>query len=127
MKSGQNRTASWSLWSHLQPILLAPQLWILWVPCGILWRGPRSKLIAVISAADGALPTLFGATSPEAEPMGYYGPNGFYELKGPVASAYVAPKAKDEGLARKLWEVSEKLTGVQWPVEEQSRASFLSR
>jgi hypothetical protein len=47
--------------------------------------------------------------------MGYYGPNGFYELKGPVASAYVAPKAKDEGLARKLWEVSEKLTGVQWP------------
>jgi hypothetical protein len=30
MKPGQNRTASWSLWSHLQPILLAPQLWILW-------------------------------------------------------------------------------------------------
>ena len=78
-------------------------------------------------AADGAIPTLFAATSPGAEPMGYYGPNGFYELKGPVASAYVAPKAKDEGLARKLWEVSEKLTGVQWPVEEKSRAAFLGR
>lgn len=28
--------------------------------------------------------------------MGYYGPNGFYELKGPVALRYVAPLAKDE-------------------------------
>ncbi|MGA8482094.1 MAG: hypothetical protein WB696_29345, partial [Chthoniobacterales bacterium] len=92
-------------------------------------RGILGKMLRPLShsAADGALPTLFGATSPEAEPMGYYGPNGFYELKGPVASAYVASKAKDEGLARKLWEVSEKLTGVQWPVEEQSRASFLGR
>jgi len=92
-------------------------------------QGILSRMLRPLShsAADGALPTMFGATSAEAEPMGYYGPNGFYELKGPVASAYVAPKAKDEGLARKLWEVSEKLTAVQWPVEEQSRASFLSR
>ncbi len=35
------------------------------------------------SAAEGALPTLFAATSPEAKPAGYYGPNWFYELKGP--------------------------------------------
>jgi hypothetical protein len=42
MKPGQNRTESWSLWSHLQPIVLAPQLWILWVPCGILW-GPAEQ------------------------------------------------------------------------------------
>jgi hypothetical protein len=67
---------------------------------------------------------MLGATSPQAEPMGYYGPKGVYELTGPVAPAYVAPKAKDEALARKLWELSEKLTGVQWPIEEQSRAYF---
>jgi NAD(P)-dependent dehydrogenase (short-subunit alcohol dehydrogenase family) len=72
------------------------------------------------SAAAGALPTLFAATSPEAAPSGYYGPNGFYELKGPVAPAKVFPQAKDEAVARKLWEVSEQLTGVKWPARDQT-------
>jgi hypothetical protein len=35
-------------------------------------------------------------------------------LKGPVAPAFVAAKAKDEVVARRLWEVSERLTGVAW-------------
>jgi NAD(P)-dependent dehydrogenase (short-subunit alcohol dehydrogenase family) len=70
------------------------------------------------SAAAGALPTLFAATSREAAPMGYYGPSGFYELKGPVALAKVFPQAKDEAVATRLWEVSERLTGVQWPDAE---------
>ncbi len=72
------------------------------------------------SAAAGALPTLFAATSPEAVPNGYYGPDGFYELKGPVAPAQVFPQAKDEAVARKLWEVSEQLTGVKWPAKDQT-------
>jgi NAD(P)-dependent dehydrogenase (short-subunit alcohol dehydrogenase family) len=72
------------------------------------------------SAAAGALPTLFAATAPEAAPNGYYGPNGFYELKGPVAPAKVFPQAKDEAVARKLWEVSEQLTAVTWPAREQT-------
>ena len=71
------------------------------------------------SAAAGALPTLFASTSPEAVPNGYYGPHGVYELKGPVASAKVFPQAKDEAVARKLWQVSEQLTGVEWPAKDQ--------
>jgi NAD(P)-dependent dehydrogenase (short-subunit alcohol dehydrogenase family) len=74
------------------------------------------------SAADGALPTLFVATSPAATPAGYYGPNGFYELKGPVSPAKVSPQAKDEEVARKLWAVSEQLTGVIWAAGGQSSA-----
>jgi len=74
------------------------------------------------SAADGALPTLFAATSPAAGPAGYYGPNGFYELKGPVAPAKVFPQVKDEVVARKLWAVSEQLTGVTWPAQGQGPA-----
>jgi NAD(P)-dependent dehydrogenase (short-subunit alcohol dehydrogenase family) len=69
------------------------------------------------SAAAGALPTLFAATSPQAAAGGYYGPNGFYEMKGPVAPAKVLPQARNEGVARKLWEVSEQLTGVKWPAQ----------
>ncbi len=72
------------------------------------------------SAAAGALPTLFAATSPEAAPNGYYGPNGFYELKGTVAPAKIFPQAKDEAVARKLWEVSEQLTGVEWAAKDQT-------
>ncbi|MEY2607469.1 MAG: hypothetical protein QOH31_5319 [Verrucomicrobiota bacterium] len=88
-------------------------------------RGMLSKILRPLShsAADGALPTLFAATSVEAERMGYYGPKGFYELKGPVAPAYVAPQARDETSARKLWEVSEKLTGVECPGMERGDTS----
>ena len=67
------------------------------------------------SAAAGALPTLFAATSAQAAPLGYYGPDGFYELKGDVTAAKVFPQAKDEAVARRLWEVSERLTSVKWP------------
>ena len=66
------------------------------------------------SSAAGALPTLYAATAPEARPAGYYGPAGFYEMKGPVAASFIAATAKDEILARRLWEISEQLTGVEW-------------
>jgi NAD(P)-dependent dehydrogenase (short-subunit alcohol dehydrogenase family) len=66
------------------------------------------------SAAAGALPTLFAATSPNAEAAGYYGPNGFYEMKGPPASAKIMPRAKDAAVAARLWDVSAALTGVSF-------------
>jgi len=66
------------------------------------------------SASDGALPTLFAATSPNAVKAGYYGPAGFLELKGPVGEGTVAPRARDQAVAAKLWAVSERLTGVHW-------------
>jgi NAD(P)-dependent dehydrogenase (short-subunit alcohol dehydrogenase family) len=64
------------------------------------------------SAAEGALPTLFAATSPEAQPGAYYGPNWFYELKGPPVPAKIMPRAKDAAVAARLWDVSAALTGV---------------
>jgi NAD(P)-dependent dehydrogenase (short-subunit alcohol dehydrogenase family) len=66
------------------------------------------------SAAEGALPTLFAATSPEAKAAGYYGPNGFYELKGPPVPAKIMPQAKDATAAARLWDVSAALTGVSF-------------
>jgi NAD(P)-dependent dehydrogenase (short-subunit alcohol dehydrogenase family) len=62
------------------------------------------------SAADGARPTLFAATSPTAEPGGYYGPGGFGELRGPPARALIMPQARDATAAARLWEVSVTLT-----------------
>ena len=66
------------------------------------------------SAAGGALPTLFGATSPDAKGGAYYGPSGMFELKGPPKEAFVASKAKDVEVAKALWNASEKLTKVSW-------------
>lgn len=64
------------------------------------------------SAADGALPTLFAATSPDAAAGGYYGPNGLGELRGAPGSALVMPQARVAATAKRLWEESERLTGT---------------
>ncbi len=64
------------------------------------------------SAAEGALPTLLAATSPEAEGGVMYGPDGFYEMKGPPHRARILDHALDRDVAARLWEVSEQLTGV---------------
>ncbi|KAA1015108.1 SDR family NAD(P)-dependent oxidoreductase [Paraburkholderia panacisoli] len=73
------------------------------------------------SAADGALPTLFAAAAPHAKPAGYYGPTGFFELKGPPGEAQIARPARDQAVATRLWEISEALTHARWPsaIEEQ--------
>jgi len=64
------------------------------------------------SAADGALPQLFAATSPDAVGGGYYGPSRLMGMVGPPAPARVAQRARDRAAARRLWDVSEQLTGV---------------
>ena len=66
--------------------------------------------------AQGALPTLYAATSPLALGGGYYGPGGFGELTGTPAPARIPRKAQDENTARRLWQVSEELTGVHFPL-----------
>ena len=55
-----------------------------------------------------------GATNPEVKPGGYYGPDGLREMKGNPAEAIIPAQAKDPETAKKLWEVSEKLTGVYY-------------
>jgi NAD(P)-dependent dehydrogenase (short-subunit alcohol dehydrogenase family) len=75
------------------------------------------------SAAAGALPTLLAATSPDARANGYYGPDGFYEMKGSPTKSFVAKQAKDAVVAARLWDVSEKLTGVTWSTDEKKVAS----
>ena len=78
--------------------------------------GPRiARLLLPLishSAAEGALPILFAATAPEARPGGYYGPSRRFGMIGPVGEAAVAPQALDIAVARRLWDVSQELTGL---------------
>jgi NAD(P)-dependent dehydrogenase (short-subunit alcohol dehydrogenase family) len=66
-------------------------------------------------AAHGALPTLRAATSPEAASGTYFAPDRTFELKGYPVPIKLPKPALDEAAARKLWELSEQLTGVTWP------------
>jgi NAD(P)-dependent dehydrogenase (short-subunit alcohol dehydrogenase family) len=65
------------------------------------------------SDAQGAIPTLFAATSPDAEGGGYYGPQGLAEARGgDVGPPKVAPRARDQAAATRLWSECERLTGT---------------
>ena len=68
------------------------------------------------SAAHGALPSLYAATAPEVVGGGFYGPDGPGQLRGNPTRVLPASGALDEQIARRLWEVSERLTGIrfQW-------------
>jgi len=65
-------------------------------------------------AAQGALPTLFAATAPDARSGGYYGPHALSEARGYPAPARIPPQALDAGAAARLWAVSEELSGVRY-------------
>jgi hypothetical protein len=66
------------------------------------------------SAAMGALPTLYAATSPEIFGSEYIGPDGVAELWGHPKKVNPSSAAKDTTVAAKLWEVSEELTKVHY-------------
>ncbi len=64
--------------------------------------------------AQGALPTLYAATSPDAQAGMYYGPNKMGETRGFPAVAKIPAQALDENVALKLWEVSQQLAKVEF-------------
>jgi NAD(P)-dependent dehydrogenase (short-subunit alcohol dehydrogenase family) len=66
------------------------------------------------SAADGAWPTLQAATAPDAKPAGYYGPDGWFEMRGKSTLAKVSARARDAEVAKRLWDLSAQLTGVSF-------------
>ena len=70
------------------------------------------------SAAMGALPTLFAATSPAVKSGSYVGPDGFAEMRGYPTFVGRSAAAKDSTQAERLWTVSEELTGVRFPFDE---------
>ncbi|MBL0919054.1 MAG: SDR family oxidoreductase [Hydrogenophaga sp.] len=63
-------------------------------------------------AAQGALPTLYAATSPQAAGGSYYGPDRLGETRGHPALARLPARALDTGAALRLWKESERLTGT---------------
>jgi NAD(P)-dependent dehydrogenase (short-subunit alcohol dehydrogenase family) len=72
-----------------------------------------STAVVAQSGEMGALPMLFAATQPGVESGLYIGPDGLGEQRGHPKVVKPSGAARDETAARRLWEVSEELTGVR--------------
>jgi NAD(P)-dependent dehydrogenase (short-subunit alcohol dehydrogenase family) len=68
------------------------------------------------SADRGALPQIHAAAAPGVESGEFYGPDGFNQLRGKPTLVRPVDRASDPELGRRLWQVSEELTGVTYPL-----------
>ncbi|WP_446741806.1 oxidoreductase [Silvibacterium acidisoli] len=66
------------------------------------------------SDAQGALPTLYGAVSPGVHGGGFYGPDGFKEMRGYPVEVRAEANAYDAMTSLELWQMSEEFTGVRF-------------
>jgi NAD(P)-dependent dehydrogenase (short-subunit alcohol dehydrogenase family) len=74
------------------------------------------------SAEIGALPIIYAATYPDLPGGSYVGPDGPREARGYPVLVQPSERAKDAAVAKRLWEVSEKLTGVQYELLKPAAA-----
>ena len=80
-------------------------------------RVATAAMAPLFQGADmGALPTLRAATDPDVLGGQYFGPDGFGQMRGYPKVVSSSDQSHDESLQRRLWDVSEELTGVVYPV-----------
>jgi NAD(P)-dependent dehydrogenase (short-subunit alcohol dehydrogenase family) len=109
LKSKGSKTISVA--SH--PGVSLTNLWN-YMPAGFRLISPIFNLFFSQSAEDGAKPTLMAALNDVVKGGHYYGPTGFQEMKGEPGKADSSLLSKNKEIARKLWKVSEELTGIKY-------------
>jgi protochlorophyllide reductase len=100
---GNARTDLWRTSSWLERVLIGRRLRLL---TGWLAQ----------SAREGALPTLRAATDPAVRGGDYYGPRGPFGYTGAPVRVEASPRAHDRAAQRRLWALSEQLTGIAYPL-----------
>jgi NAD(P)-dependent dehydrogenase (short-subunit alcohol dehydrogenase family) len=78
----------------------------------VMWFSNR---VVAQSDEKGALPTLYAATQ-DLPGDSYVGPDGFQEQRGHPTLVGRSAAARDADTARRLWDLSEELTGVRFPL-----------
>ena len=78
------------------------------------WFRPVAPLVGRVfnDPAEGAWPTLMAATAPEMSGGDYVGPARRFETAGPAGPAFANSISQDPDIARRLWQVSIEMTGV---------------
>jgi NAD(P)-dependent dehydrogenase (short-subunit alcohol dehydrogenase family) len=86
------------------------------MPAPLVFAFERVAPLVAQDPAIGALPTLRAATDPAVLGGQYYGPAGFAQTRGYPKIVGSSKKSHDVDRQRRLWAVSEELTGVVYPV-----------
>lgn len=84
------------------------------IPAWLLFISKPLTSIVTHSPEKGALPTLYAALSDDVHGGEYFGPQGRGEWTGKPGRAKIFPQAFDQETARRLWDLSEKLTGIKF-------------
>jgi NAD(P)-dependent dehydrogenase (short-subunit alcohol dehydrogenase family) len=77
------------------------------------WVARLGNVVLAQSAADGALPILYAATSDEVRGGQFFGPDGLMGMRGKPTRVPFVHAAYDPEAALRLWRISEELTGVR--------------
>jgi hypothetical protein len=93
--------------SNLTPRAMARMNWFL------RQAGRLNSALIVAPVRQGVLPQLYAATAPGVQGGQFFGPGGFREVRGPVTLVQPSPEAADPANGRRLWEMSEEMTGVR--------------
>ena len=75
------------------------------------------------SNTEAAKSSLHAALSEDVDGGDYYGPTGLMEMRGPVGSARRNPITRDNDIARRLWTLSEELTGQAFASQNRTQKS----
>ena len=76
------------------------------------WLNP----IVAQDISIGVLPPLYAATVPDIQGGDFIGPDGFQEMRGYPHKTRSSDRSYNQADAAKLWQVSEQLTGINYPV-----------
>jgi NAD(P)-dependent dehydrogenase (short-subunit alcohol dehydrogenase family) len=86
---------------------------------GVRGAAAANRVLAQ-SDSQGALPVLYGATAPGLRGGEYFGPDRLFGMRGQPTRVRPPRAARNPETARRLWQVSEQLTGVHFGGVEQS-------
>lgn len=86
------------------------------LPKIVLYAQGKIGSLFMSSSVEGAEAVVHAALSENVQGGEYFGPKGLLEFKGKVGNAYESKKAQDEVLAKKLWEKTEELLGLEFHV-----------
>jgi NAD(P)-dependent dehydrogenase (short-subunit alcohol dehydrogenase family) len=90
-----------------------------WYERPFMWLG---NVVVAQSAEMGALPTLYAATVADLPGGSFVGPDSWFEQRGHPHLVTASGRAYDEEAQRRLWDVSEELTGVAGALASTARA-----
>jgi NAD(P)-dependent dehydrogenase (short-subunit alcohol dehydrogenase family) len=87
------------------------------MPAPLVTAFERIAPLIAQNPAMGALPSLRAATDPAVVGGQYYGPDSFAQTRGYPKVVRSSRKSHDVQRQRRLWTVSEELTGVVYPID----------